>query len=307
MRRRVGSGARHDSIHYNSTMPFPDSLSPQSLAACALLLATVVSLWFAPRRGWIALLVATVVAGYTAGVMHGIAALWVALLAAALLIYRRFFARSIRVLSVVVIVALVLLLGMHALPGFSNPLIVRDVALTPEAAPYTLYFNFDKTIAGILLLGIGGMPAAVSELSGALRRALPVILATVLVAMMLSLAMGYVRFEPHWHSLFWIWAIANLFLTCLSEEAFFRGFIQREAQGALGQRSYAVPLAVGISALLFGLAHFAGGWPYIVLATVAGLGYALVYQRTRRIELAMLAHFVLNATHFLLFTYPSLR
>ncbi|MBB6094439.1 hypothetical protein HNQ60_003326 [Povalibacter uvarum] len=284
-----------------------DSFSALSIAACALLLATVVGLWLAPRRGWIALLVATLVAGYVAGVLHGPAAIWIVLLAAALLIYRRFSLLWVRGLSAVVIVALVLLLGTHVLPGFSNPLVVRDVVLTPGAVPYTLYFNFDKTIAGILLLGIGGMSSVVPSLSEGLKRALPIMTLTVLVAMLLSLAMGYVRFEPRWHSLFWIWAIANLFLTCLSEEAFFRAFIQRETQNALGSRPYAVPIAVSISAVLFGVAHFAGGWPYVVLATVAGLGYALVYERTRRIELAMLTHFALNATHFLLFTYPSLR
>lgn len=284
-----------------------DSFSALSIAAGVLLLASVVSLWLAPRRGWILLLVATLLVGYAANVMHGTAAIWVALLAGSLLIYRRFSLRSVRVVSAIAIVAIVLLLGLHVLPGFSNPLLVRNVVLGPDAVPYTLYFNFDKTIAGILLLGIGGMPSSMSPLSQTLRRAVPIMAATVLVVMMLSLAMGYVRFEPHWHSLFWIWAITNLFLTCLSEEAFFRAFIQRETHSALCKRSYSSALAVCVSALLFGVAHFAGGWQYIVLATVAGLGYSLVYHRTRRIELAMLAHFALNATHFLLFTYPSLR
>ncbi len=57
-------------------------------------------------------------------------------------------------------------------------------------------------------------------------------------------------------------------------------------------------------ALLFGLAYFGGGISYILLATAAGIGYAIVYRRTQSIEMAMLAHFALNATHFLLFSYP---
>jgi membrane protease YdiL (CAAX protease family) len=56
--------------------------------------------------------------------------------------------------------------------------------------------------------------------------------------------------------------------------------------------------------VLFGVAHFGGGWSYVALATAAGLGYGLIYHRTKSIEMAMLAHFGLNATHFLLFTYP---
>lgn len=42
------------------------------------------------------------------------------------------------------------------------------------------------------------------------------------------------------------------------------------------------------------------------IALLAGAGYAIVFDRTRRIEMAMLAHFALNAAHFLLFTYPRL-
>jgi membrane protease YdiL (CAAX protease family) len=120
------------------------------------------------------------------------------------------------------------------------------------------------------------------------------------------MALGYVAWQPKWTPLFWIWAASNLFFTCLSEEAFFRGFIQRELESALQGRAYAAGVAIAVSAVLFGLAHIAGGVTYAALGIVAGLGYALVYHRTKSIEMAMLAHFAVNATHFLLFTYPSL-
>jgi uncharacterized protein len=113
-------------------------------------------------------------------------------------------------------------------------------------------------------------------------------------------------FQPRWTSLFWVWAPVNLLLTCLTEEAFFRGFIQRELRVALGNRQSAPVIAVITSAALFGVAHIAGGWRYVLLSTVAGLGYALIYERTQRVEFSIAAHFVLNATHFLLFTYPQL-
>jgi membrane protease YdiL (CAAX protease family) len=63
-------------------------------------------------------------------------------------------------------------------------------------------------------------------------------------------------------------------------------------------------LAISAGAVLFGLAHFAGGATYVTLATAAGAGYGIVYHRTRSIEMSMLVHFGLNATHFLLFAYP---
>ncbi len=92
----------------------------------------------------------------------------------------------------------------------------------------------------------------------------------------------------------------------LAEEAFFRGFLQREVEHALDGRPHAAAIAVAASAILFGLAHAAGGWHYVLLATLAGTGYAMAYQRTGRVEAAILTHFAVNATHFLLFTYPTL-
>jgi hypothetical protein len=119
------------------------------------------------------------------------------------------------------VVVLSVLLGLHLLGGFHNPIVIRDVVLS----------------------------------NGALAA---------------SLGLGFVHFDPHWTPVF-------------------RG---------LGADQPA--------ALLFGLAHAAGGWRYVLLATLAGTGYGLAYRRTVRIESAILAHFAVNVTHLLLFTYPAL-
>jgi len=36
------------------------------------------------------------------------------------------------------------LLFLHVLPGFQNPLIMGPVSFTPDAIPFKMYFNFDK-------------------------------------------------------------------------------------------------------------------------------------------------------------------
>ncbi|MCW8354408.1 CPBP family intramembrane metalloprotease [Marinomonas pontica] len=61
-----------------------------------------------------------------------------------------------------------------------------------------------------------------------------------------------------------------------------------------------------MSAMLFGIAHMGGGVEYAIVASVAGLGYGGVYYLTKRIEYAILCHFILNGLHFLFFTYPML-
>jgi membrane protease YdiL (CAAX protease family) len=98
----------------------------------------------------------------------------------------------------------------------------------------------------------------------------------------------------------------NLFTTCLAEEAFFRALIQGRLTDALGARKHGAAVAIGVAAVLFGIAHGYGGVPLVALATLAGIGYGLAYRRGG-IEAAILTHFALNAAHFVLFTYPALR
>ena len=73
---------------------------------------------------------------------------------------------------------------------------------------------------------------------------------------------------------------------------------QRWQRHAWGGRA-----AVAVAAVLFGLAHYAGGWQWILLAGLAGVAYGAAY-RYGGLAAAVLAHLGLNAAHFGLFTYP---
>lgn len=216
-----------------------------------------------------------------------------------------------RALSFTAIVLTILGLGTHFMPGFHNPFVLNHVVLSPDAEPYSLALNFDKTVAGVLLLAVCYRDERIQPTSRlGFGWLLTFVAMNVVVLIAASYALGYVRFDPKWISVFWLWAAANLFSTCLSEEAFFRRFLLQEVETWLLMRGIhpriGASVALSVSAFLFGLAHFAGGPRYVALATLAGLGYGYIYQRTRRIEWAMCAHFAMNAVHFLLFTYPRL-
>jgi uncharacterized protein len=280
-------------------------LTGVTLIAVATLLLAVLTLLVRPLAVAMAT-VCAVVAGHVAGILHGPAALSLLALALSTSLFR--VSRGwLRVLWMGVTIALSLLLGLHLLPWFTNPVVVREAIVSSGARPYSQYVNFDKTLGAVLLLACAGFAPIRSgaEWRAALRLAAPVTLATAIVVMTASLALGFVRFEPRWTWLFLVWAPINLLLTCVSEEAFFRGFVQTELHRTLTGR-HADAIAVVVSAILFGLAHAAGGWRYVLLASLAGGGYAFVYQQTRRLEMAILAHFTVNAVHFLLFTYPAL-
>ena len=282
----------------------PPTLSPLELATFAALGIAIIGLWV-NRSVWMGALLVAVLLGYISQVLYGPAIISIA----ALFIVCRYYSNARgyqKLLLALAIAAISIALGFHVLPGFHSPKAIAAAMLSPGAAPFDLYLYFDKTVPGILIIGSAyyGLIRTRHALVEATKIAMPLLLANIAVVTIAALALGYIRFAPHWSSLFWLWAFSNLFLTCLSEEAFFRGFIQRGISTALNTKRHGPVISLIISSILFGLAHFGGGWMYVLLATVAGFGYGYIFQQSKRLEMAILAHFALNVCHFLLFTYP---
>jgi len=212
----------------------------------------------------------------------------------------------------VLLVLLALATALHWLPGIRNPLLLDAQQLTPDAVPYTLYANFDKGWAGFCLLLALWPTQQQGQLWQRYRRGFwPVLPLTVLAALGLALGFGLVIPALKWPE-FWLSFVAcNLLLTCVAEEALFRGVLQRPLRDTLLQRGVSEDIAawcaIALVSGLFGLAHLAGGWAYAGVAAVASLGYGFAYQRSGRIEVAVLSHFAVNLLHFGLLTYPMLR
>lgn len=258
---------------------------------------------------WLALFCSAIVSAYAAGIIHA-AALpsLVLLLLFAFLAARNRATRAQRFVFGTGTALLALALAMHRLPGFDNPVLLADIKLSADAAPFTLYANFDKGAAGLVLIALLCRRAkSVADFSYAMHSALPVILATTVVVLITAVGIGFVRVEFKLSSHILMFFAVNLFFSVIAEEAFFRGFLQERLANVFSSARLGNAFAVAASALLFGAAHFAGGTKFAVLAALAGLGNALAYARSRRIESAIATHFVLNAAHFLGFTYPYLQ
>lgn len=199
-----------------------------------------------------------------------------------------------------------LALAMHLLPGFFNTAVVIDQTVSVDAIPFSLYANFDKGLVGLFLTGyfFGGQ-ARIDYFYNRQKPKDTLIIATITPCLALGLAvlLGLIQIELKVPS-FWLSFLAiNLLFTCVAEEAFFRGFLQRGLSNWLDGK-FSLLIAPIFSALIFGLAHIAGGIEYAFVAGVAGLGYGYLFYRTKRIELSILCHFMLNVLHLFLFTYP---
>lgn len=280
-------------------MPIP------TLLTFLLLTGALAAVWFHPRLPAL-LFAAAVGAGLYAGVLHApaLAILFVFGIAAWQAGHAR--AALLRAIALAVTIILALMLAMHKLPGFSNPVLIDHVQFSADALPFTQYANFDKGAVGLILLAwLCQRVTSWSELGTVLRRTAPILALTVVATLGFALAAGVVGIDLKLPPQTLSFIAVNLLFTVIAEEAFFRGLLQARLAAALQRFSWGPWLAVAVSALLFGAAHLGGGLRYGILAGIAGLGYAWAYHRTQRIEAAILVHIALNTVHFIAFTYPA--
>lgn len=283
------------------------------ILACALLALAVLGLWlpgtWLRRPLWQWFMVAALASAWKADAItvDAVCVTLVWLGAVHVWTLDRGAPRGRRALEAGMVLVAAAALMIHWMPGFANPRVIDAVRFTPDAVPFSLYVNFDKTLVALALLGLAhARVASAGEWRSVLGEVAKVAPLTIAVVLAGSLALGYVRWAPKLPAEAPLWLAVNLLFTCTAEEALFRGFVQGGLRRVWVNVRGGHWLALAVAALLFGLAHAAGGWSYVALATVAGAGYGWVYERTQRVEAAVLVHWTLNALHFFLFTYPAL-
>lgn len=200
-------------------------------------------------------------------------------------------------------IVLALALGIHWLPGFFSERVIAAQRFSPEAAPFSMYFNLDKPLIGywILLVCPGLLPAiSVKQIA---KTAALTLFATCVACMALAVSLGITGWSPKWPEQGPLWLLNNLLLVTLTEELFFRVYLQGGLQRLFQRLRGGPALAICVASLLFGLAHLGSGWQWALLAGIAGIGYGLAY-RFGGLQTAVVTHFGLNLVHFSLFTYP---
>ncbi len=284
-------------------MPIPFPFLLLLLAICAVWLPRPARGWPARVPPWAVLHVLAVAAACAQGVLDLQATAALALLAVLAVWAARAHGTlrfwPARVLLLAVSAALL----AHQWPGFHNPVVIDGVRWSAGAPPFTQHLNFDKGSVGLVLVALLALRLQRGDGVGRMAAATAVVGAATAAAVLgLAVLAGVVRPDLKWPPQAALFLLVNLFLTCVAEQAVFRTLVQDPLRctraGPWG--------AVLLSALLFGLAHAAGGGRMVLLAGLAGLGHALAYERTRRIEAPILVHFGLNAVHFVGFSYPGL-
>jgi len=105
-----------------------------------------------------------------------------------------------------------------------------------------------------------------------------------IIGVPIGLATGFLQWNPRLDVVrLAVAPIAIYLATGVPEEFLFRGLIQNALERAIGRA------ALPIASIIFGLAHLPD-LRYVLLATLAGLAYGWVYQKTRRITASAVTH-----------------
>jgi len=255
--------------------------------------------WKSREKGvWAGFAFLSVVSAYFLGnvtllgvlILSGWALLWA--------IYSRLVSSRWQKLVFAILIVLSYGFKFHLFSGF-QPLAITPRFLLGMESPWIGLFS----LALFVPLALTG-----KEWREALTKGLWLTVAGIAAMILLAAASRTVAFEVHLPTFALIRYLHNLVLVSISEEAFYRGFVQEQLSTWLPNTRWGKGCALVSASLLFMLAH--SYWspnPMILAYTfLAGLLYGGVYMLSGRIESAILCHFLLNAIHMTFFSYHAM-
>lgn len=201
-------------------------------------------------------------------------------------------------------------LFLHILPGFHNIQILNGYSFSPQSTPISLWLNFDKPFIAFFILA-WQIPLLCSriEVKAILWKSLILSLLGILGILLLGLHWNVIAWDPKLPLIAPLWLVIQLFFVAIPEEAFFRGFLQKQLYDWIGNHRFLNALgSITVTSLIFTLFHilYIGNVHYLLLIFAAGLLYGTLFQWTKAIESSIVCHFLLNTVHFFFFTYPLL-
>jgi membrane protease YdiL (CAAX protease family) len=189
-------------------------------------------------------------------------------------------------------VAIAVALVLHVIPGFHNPKVLDAVVVGPQSIPFSMYFNMDKAVVPFFLITCMPTLFVAKPLYKAGKVGWGILVLAIPALLLLAVALGGLRIEPHAPEWFAQFALANIFFVSLAEEALFRGYLQQRLS-----RIIHPVVALLIASVIFGLMHYSGGLLLIIFASLSGIIYGLAWMWSGKLWVATLFHFGLNCVH----------
>ncbi len=205
-----------------------------------------------------------------------------------------------------IIISILLLVHKFPLISSLNQKVLDSIKFAEDSYPFTMYLNFDKALLGLIVFLCFGFTI---HKKITYQKVIKITFFNTLlcssVIFSIALLIDAIRWDPKFPSESFIFLLNNLFIVCVAEEAFFRRYIQGHLQEVFKFR-FGPLLALLLASVVFGLAHYKGGFQMVAFASLAGLFYGVSFLKTGRLEASVLTHFGFNIIHFFFFSYPFL-
>ena len=126
------------------------------------------------------------------------------------------------------------------------------------------------------------------------------------VALAFGVATGLVPFTPHLPSAALVipMILGKSLMVALPEEVLFRGLLQNLMQRAAPSARWRVAALI-VSSVIFGFTHVNNNplfdWRYVTIASVAGIAYGVVYNRTGKVTASAITHSLIDVVRGLFF------
>ena len=196
-------------------------------------------------------------------------------------------------------------------PSFFNVhdlVLLKNAYLGRRAEPYTFSLNYVFPLIGLFPLALT-VPLIHSyfHLKSIAPKAFLLSLIGTGIIIAVSFYLGILQFDFKYLSFSPLWILATLFFVIIPQEAFFRGFLQKEIDQYLLTKWSGLFSIIVVSIFATFLRYGIFGDPhFLYLSFVSHLVYGTVYYITQSIESSIFCHFLFSLTHFFCLTYPTL-
>ena len=253
-------------------------------------------------KPWVILSVVAIITGVFAGILNPTALFYTGLFALVTFYYQK---QNNSWLALIYFILAIPLFLHFKFTGFTNYKYLDQVKITTDAIPFSLYFNFDKTLIGLFVIGSIGFQVKKENALSYLKSILKYVFLMISLFTVIAMGIGFIKFDVKFPPFSFVWMFLNLFFVCTAEEILFREIAQKNL-GSILKMKHSNTLAIIISSVLFGLLHFKSGSISIIFASIAGLFFAHIYFKTKNVRASIILHFLFNLIHFIFFTYPGL-
>jgi hypothetical protein len=164
----------------------------------AIFLSASTSLIRTPRRWTLSLAALGYGIAFALGQLRIEAVIAIALLVGTGIVLTRKTSAILKYLCHTIFLLIALGLFEHLLPGFHNLQVIHAERFTQDAAPYTMYLNFDKTLIGFWLLLVFPWIRLEKKFSLMIVTVVVACAVTSAVCLLITLQTGFVAWEPKW-------------------------------------------------------------------------------------------------------------